>query len=264
MNLLMKVIMKCKVSLPLPKDFSSLQIKCCPVSLLTQLLLSAILLVKLVHTPLVSDDVMCHNNIHNREEGVNTSIMFFLSLLLVCQIEPVQADRQVTVHRLDCVDHSHETCCRHPGKSPHPTESVFRNVSGSCLRFIEERASFDFGWLSLSALWRYSHALGSFVYSNWINLWLRKRSTYNLPMTDWRKSRVSRAELCGMRHDVIKEGGICDCLLWLTLYMHFPLLIYMELVWLPPNICVSTVKNSEPHYAAYLHCIHLKHWNAAF
>ncbi len=150
-----------EVSLPLPKDFSFLQIlaKCCSVSLLTQLLLSAILLVKLVHTPLVSDYSMCHNNIQNRDEGINTSIMCFLSL----QIEPVQADRQVTVHRLDCVDHSHETCRRPPGKSPHPTESVFRNMSGSCLRLIEERASFDFGWLSLSASWRYSHALSRFV-----------------------------------------------------------------------------------------------------
>lgn len=89
------------------KTFSCAQIleKCCPVSLLTHLLHSAKLLVKSVHTPSVSDDLMCHNNIHNRDKGMNTLIMFFMSLLLVCQTEPVQADRQVTVSSSDCVTH---------------------------------------------------------------------------------------------------------------------------------------------------------------
>lgn len=67
------VIIKCTT---FKKTFSSAQIleKCCPVSLLTRLLHYAKLL---VHTPSVSDDLMCHNNIHNRDKWKNTVIMFF-------------------------------------------------------------------------------------------------------------------------------------------------------------------------------------------
>lgn len=130
-----KVIIKCKSSIPLPKRLFHLQKslqKCCPVSLLTHLLLSAKLLGNSVHTPSVSDGLMCHNkNIHNWDKGINTLIM---SLLLVRQIEPVQADRQVTVSSSPAwLCFSHETCYRNcslpPGKSPCPTESVFRKWS---------------------------------------------------------------------------------------------------------------------------------------
>jgi len=55
-----------------------------------------------------------------------------MSLFLVCQIEPVQADRQVTVSSSPAwLCYSHKTYCRNcswpPGESP--TESVFRNVT---------------------------------------------------------------------------------------------------------------------------------------
>lgn len=124
------VIIKCTT---FKKTFSSAQIleKCCPVSLLTRLLHYAKLL---VHTPSVSDDLMCHNNIHNRDKWKNTLIMFFMSLFLVCHIEPVQADRQVTVSSSPAwLRYSHKTyfrnCSWPPGESPCPTESVFRNVT---------------------------------------------------------------------------------------------------------------------------------------
>lgn len=205
---------------------------------------------------------MCQNNIYNRDEGINTSIMFFVVAFGVPNrtCPGRQTGYKFFTGLTVRITHMGSVVGLQV-KSPCSTESVFRNVSGSCLRFMDKRASFDL-WLSLSDLWCYSHALSSFVYSNRINTWLRKRSFYNLVMTAWRRSRVSREELCcGMRQD---EWVICDWSLWIPLsYWHFPLLINMELLRLPPDVCVTTVKHSEPHDAAHLCCSHLKYWNVA-